>query len=305
MAPKGEGIVEWTNDLESAFIEIMLDKFERTHTSSWKGRDWEKMNKELEEQFPGVILGAEKLKQKARRLKIQYNQFTELIEHTGVGWDGLTNTVKASPDVWDKFIKRNSNFRTFRSKGCKHYDALKTLFKASTATGALRISSTDPPKGLRTCERVEEQFLAAPNSRGEEPIDLEEGSGDSDDPVHEVDEPVVTASRRQVRKRSSNTDSLLQECIDLFKHSMNKKKKAKKCTPSKTKRSKSVTSPEKPAMHSIEAAMAVLNEMWGTISIDEYLAGSARIAEHENWRRAFMCFYDGARREWLRRLVGP
>ncbi|XP_031388346.1 uncharacterized protein LOC116201301 [Punica granatum] len=105
MAPKGEGIVEWTDELESAFIDIMVDKFQRTHTSSWKLKDWEQISRELEEKFPSMILGANKVKTKAQRLKTQYTQFTELIQHTGVGWDGLTNTVKASPDIWDKFIK--------------------------------------------------------------------------------------------------------------------------------------------------------------------------------------------------------
>ncbi|OWM84432.1 hypothetical protein CDL15_Pgr026440 [Punica granatum] len=83
MAPKGEGIVEWTDEL--AFIDIMVDKFQRTHTSRW---------------------------------------------------DGPTNTVKANPDIWDKFIKRHNNFRTFRSKGCKHYEALKLMYKYATTSGA-------------------------------------------------------------------------------------------------------------------------------------------------------------------------
>ncbi|OWM74404.1 hypothetical protein CDL15_Pgr013308 [Punica granatum] len=63
------------------------------------------MNTKLEHKFPRVTLGADKLKTKLRRLKTQYSQFTELIQHAGVGWDEQTNTVKASPDIWDKFIK--------------------------------------------------------------------------------------------------------------------------------------------------------------------------------------------------------
>ncbi|XP_031390490.1 uncharacterized protein LOC116202992 [Punica granatum] len=133
MAPKGDGIVEWTDELE------------------------------------------------------------KLIQHTGVGWDGPTNTVKANPDIWDKFIK--------------------------------------------------------PWQRA---IDLAEGSGDSDDPTDEAEEPVVTGSRRRVRKRGSNNKSQLQELIDLYKESKVKKDKAKNSTPPESKKSKSVTSPEKPAQNSIE-----------------------------------------------------
>ncbi|OWM63782.1 hypothetical protein CDL15_Pgr006044 [Punica granatum] len=417
MAPKGDGIVEWTDELESAFVDIMVDIFQRTHTSSWKMKDWEQISKELEEKFPGVILGADKVKTKAQRMKTQYTQFTELIQHTGVGWDAPTNTVKANPDIWDKFIKRHnnfrtfrskgckhyealqliyktssatgglriserdqllpskaeasrlyralpgceirkyeenghflfleggidlvttiksarfyrrrktlddiadylpptysefikqfessSNFRTFRSKGCKHYEALKLIYKTSSATGGLRISSTDPPHSPRSYERIEEEFLALRNSRGKEAIDLAEGSGDSDDPIDEAEEPVVTGSRRRVRKRGSNNKSQLQELIDLYKESKVKKDKAKNSTPPESKKSKSVTSPEKPAQNSIGEAMVILNQMRGTISVREYLAGTSRITEDERWRQAFVWMYDEARREWLHNLVHP
>ncbi|PKI48995.1 hypothetical protein CRG98_030582 [Punica granatum] len=164
------------------------------------------MSTELEQKFPGVTLGADKLRAKPRRMKCQYSQFTELIQHTGVGWDEQTNTVKASPDIWDKFIK------------------------------------------------MEEQFLACRNSRGKEPIDLEEGSGDSDEAAREVDDPVITGSRRRVRKRGSNTNSQMQELIDLYWESVNKKEKGKTSTHPESKKSKSVTSPEKPEKHSIEEA---------------------------------------------------
>ncbi|OWM77500.1 hypothetical protein CDL15_Pgr016897 [Punica granatum] len=291
MAPKGEGVLEWTEALENAFITILLEKFTRTHTTYWKARDWEQMNKELEEQFPGTILDANKLRQKLRRLRIQYKQFTELIAHTGVGWDETTNT-------------KNSSFKTFQNKGCKHYTSLKELFRSKTATGALRISSTDPPKSPETYARMEEEFLAA-SSRGKEPINLEEGSGDSDDPVHEVTEPVVTGSRRRVRKRSSTTGSRLQECLEMLKCNLSNRDKDRNCTPPETKKSKSVTSPEKPAKDSIEEAMDVLNKMRPSMSIKEYLVASDRLSREEQTQRMFMCLLDDTRLPWVCSLLGP
>ncbi|OWM89461.1 uncharacterized protein LOC116199351 [Punica granatum] len=305
MAPKGEGVLEWTEALENAFITILLEKFTRTHTTYWKARDWEQMNKELEEQFPGTILDANKLRQKLRRLRIQYTQFTELIGHTGVGWDETTNTVKANADVWDKFIKKNSSFKTFQNKGCKHYTSLKELFRSKTATGALRISSTDPPKSPETYARMEEEFLAAASSRGKEPINLDEGSGDSDDPVNEVTEPVVTGSRRRVRKRSSTTGSRLQECLDMLKCNLSNRDKDIHCTPPETKKSKSVTSPDKPAKGSIEEAMDVLNKMRPSMSIKEYLVASDRLSREEHTRRMFMCLLDDTRLPWVCSLLDP
>ncbi|PKH70750.1 hypothetical protein CRG98_050062 [Punica granatum] len=121
---------------------------------------------------------------------------------------------------------------------------------------------------------MEEEFLAAATSRGKKPINLEEGFGDSDDPVHEVFKPVVTASRRQVRRRSSNADSRLQECLDMLKCNMSRREEERNCTPPTSKRSKSVMSPEKSEKNNIEEAMAILNKLRPELSIEEYLVAS-------------------------------
>ncbi|PKI35896.1 hypothetical protein CRG98_043720 [Punica granatum] len=152
---------------------------------------------------------------------------------------------------------------------------------------------------------MEEEFLAAATSHGKEPINLEEGSGNSDDPVHEVTEPVITASRHQVRIRSSNADSRLQECLDMLKCNMSRREKERICTPSTSKRSKFVTSPEKPEKNNIKEVMAVLNKLRPELSIEEYLVASDSLSKDEQTRRLFMCFVDDSRLPWVRRLVGP
>ncbi|PKI79034.1 hypothetical protein CRG98_000577 [Punica granatum] len=52
-------------------------------------------------------------------------------------------------------------------------------------------------------------------------VDLEEGSDESDDPVH-VAKPILTESRRRVPKRSQSKSSQMQECIDIFRESFTK-----------------------------------------------------------------------------------
>ncbi|XP_031402634.1 uncharacterized protein LOC116212204 [Punica granatum] len=191
-----------------------------------------------------------------------------------------TNTVKASPDIWGKFIKKNENYETFRSKGCKHYKLLCELFSSSTATCAFRISSTDPPRTAKRC--------------GKQQVNLEEWSDESDDPwsdesddpVHVVEEPIISESRRGVHERQSSRSSQLQECMELFKASFES-------------RSESVSNKER---HSIEAAMADLNELKSTVSMKEYLAGSLALKE-ETMRQVFMCYPEDARRAWLQTLI--
>ncbi|OWM82574.1 hypothetical protein CDL15_Pgr002149 [Punica granatum] len=166
MAPKGEHVLEWSDEMELAFIHIMLEVFKVTQTTSWKRSHWEEMTKEIEKQFPEAQLCWTKVRDKCARLKGTYRQFTELRNHTGVGWDADTNTIKASPDVWDMFSKKNRAFKAFRTKGCKHYSLLNELFSSSTATGALRISSTNPLTTSSEERRLHAAFISA--SRGKQ-----------------------------------------------------------------------------------------------------------------------------------------
>ncbi|PKI66382.1 hypothetical protein CRG98_013184 [Punica granatum] len=89
-----------------------------------------------------------------------YKQFTEVLHQTGVGWDEDTNTIMVSPYVWDKFIKKNKDFKTFQTNGCKNYKLLNEFFSSSTAIGALRISSTNPLRTFDENRQVLEEFLS-------------------------------------------------------------------------------------------------------------------------------------------------
>ncbi|OWM76765.1 hypothetical protein CDL15_Pgr004977 [Punica granatum] len=254
MAPKNEKIIEWTDQMEFALINIMLEKLRTTHTTSWKGNIWDEIIAEMINLFPDQQLCLQKVKDKHKRMKINFTKFSELVRHTGVGWDADTNTITAGLDVWDMFKKKNRAYKTFRSKDCKHYYLQKELFSSSVATGALRISSTDLPPTLEEERRLNEEFLSRSKGKQKQHVNLEEGFDESDEPVH-VAEPILTESRRRVRKRSLSKSSQMQECIDLFRESFTKKSQK---TPPSPKRSKSVSSPEKPKKNSIVEALEEL-----------------------------------------------
>ncbi|OWM68497.1 hypothetical protein CDL15_Pgr023462 [Punica granatum] len=190
-------------------------------------------------------------------------------------------------------LRKNKAFKTFRTNGCKNYKLVNELFNSSTATGALRISSTDPQRTSDEDRQILEEFLSTSKEQQKQPVNLEEGSNESDDRVHVVEEPIICESRRRVHKRHFSTNSQLQECMDLFKASFKPKPKT---TPPESKRSKSVFSPEKLEKNSIDEAMAELNQLKPTISIDEYMGGSLVIID-DRVRRVFMCYLEVIRRE--------
>ncbi|OWM77931.1 hypothetical protein CDL15_Pgr018500 [Punica granatum] len=113
---------------------------------------------------------------------------------------------------------------------------------------------TDPPPTLEEERRLNAKFLSRGKGKQKHHVDLEKGSDESNDPVH-VAEPILTESRRQVPKRSQSKSSQMQECMDIFRESFTKNQQD---TPPSAKKSKSVSSPEKPEKNSIEEA---LNEL--------------------------------------------
>ncbi|OWM74627.1 hypothetical protein CDL15_Pgr005207 [Punica granatum] len=126
-------------------------------------------------------------------MKTNFTRFSEIVRYTGAGWDVDTNTITVDQDVWDMFTKKSRAYKAFQSKGCNHHDLQKQLFSSSVATGALRISSTDPPPTLEEECRLNEKFLSRGKGNEKQHVDLEEGSDESDDLVH-VAEPILTES---------------------------------------------------------------------------------------------------------------
>ncbi|PKI64029.1 hypothetical protein CRG98_015561 [Punica granatum] len=91
--------------MEFAFPNVMLEKLRRTHTTTWKTNTWNEIIAEMINLFPDKQLCLQKVKNKHQRMKTNFTRFSEIVRHTGVGWDVDTNTITADPDVWDMFIK--------------------------------------------------------------------------------------------------------------------------------------------------------------------------------------------------------
>ncbi|OWM77385.1 hypothetical protein CDL15_Pgr016782 [Punica granatum] len=213
------------------------------------------MTVEIGKQFSDEHMYSQKMKEKATRLKTMYKQSIR------VRWDEDTNTINASPDVWDMFIKKNKAFKTFRTRGCKHYRLLNELFSASTAIDALRISSTDRLRTSDEERQLHEEFLSISKKKHKQTINLEKGSDESDDPVQfqiEAKEHPTVVKEKQVRFKSL----------------------------------------EQPKRNSIEEVMAELDKLKVTIPLKSYIAGSLALL-NDKMRRLFMYYVEDTRREWL------
>ena len=95
----------WPPNVEKLFIELMLEELMKgnMHEGNFHKRIWEKILQELNKQSNRNYRLLQ-LKTKFARLRQRHRIFSQLLQHTGLGWDAETNTVSGSDEVWRNVI---------------------------------------------------------------------------------------------------------------------------------------------------------------------------------------------------------
>ncbi|POO01854.1 hypothetical protein TorRG33x02_026310 [Trema orientale] len=76
-----------------------------------------------------------------------------------MGWDPETNTVTASEEVWDSYLKKYPTAKRYRKKGLPHYNILGIIFNNTTATGEMSYASTQLPPSANDERQQERHFV--------------------------------------------------------------------------------------------------------------------------------------------------
>ncbi|ESR49731.1 hypothetical protein CICLE_v10033776mg, partial [Citrus x clementina] len=101
-----EDKADWSSRTENAFIRIVHDHVKKgdLQTSTFTKKIWTTISDELFEQSHKRF-NVGQLKSKFNRLYKKHREFSDLVAHTGFGWDLISNTVTASEAVWAEYIK--------------------------------------------------------------------------------------------------------------------------------------------------------------------------------------------------------
>ncbi|XP_061340833.1 L10-interacting MYB domain-containing protein-like [Gastrolobium bilobum] len=150
----------WPDSIIKDYIHIMVDEVTKGnmqngifHTRIWNSIKY-KLNSISNRSF-----SIKQIKQKFHRLRTRHHEFSLLLQYTGFGWDAKTNTVMASEEVWQSYIRVHPDAAQFQKKGCEHYKLLGILLNRSTATGVLCHSSTQDPPNTNEELELENQYL--------------------------------------------------------------------------------------------------------------------------------------------------
>ena len=91
----------WPPHIEKTFNDLIVDEQQKGNMEHgiFKGPAWLSMTNALNEQT-GKSFRPKQLQQKHNRLRSKQKKWSQLLSHTGLGWDETTQTVSASEEVW-------------------------------------------------------------------------------------------------------------------------------------------------------------------------------------------------------------
>ncbi|KAK0575135.1 hypothetical protein LWI29_034424 [Acer saccharum] len=193
---------EWSTRNDVIFIRILHDHVKKgdLQTSIFHKRVWSQIVDEVFQQTKKRFTVLQ-LKSKFNRFRTKHHVFSDLISHTGFGWDHISNTVTASEVVWAEYIKRVPSVKPYRKKGLEHYEILGDIFNTTTATRQLSFSSSQVLLPSDEDREVKDNFI---NSEVHVNVDAEIGDDDDDDNVDQTE-----VSNKKKRKEKGLVDQLV------------------------------------------------------------------------------------------------
>ncbi|KAL7262953.1 hypothetical protein ACSBR1_001174 [Camellia fascicularis] len=171
MANDNDDFKMWGSEIVKIFLQILVDEIKKEGPSmskkdrSFFPRQWQTIEDEMTKKV-GKNYGQKKLKGKFARLKANYKEFVALKNHTGLGWDPVTQTVTAPDDVWENYVQAHPTAKQFQTKGLKHYELMSEIFAKSFATGAFARSSRQGAPTSDDEREMDERFHAYTSTKG-------------------------------------------------------------------------------------------------------------------------------------------
>ena len=96
---------KWSPHVEHTFIEIMLEEQLKgiMPNGVFKGSTWASITRDLNERT-GKYFITKQVQQKHNRLRLKQRKWSQLLRHTGLGWDEQTQTVTCFDEVWQNML---------------------------------------------------------------------------------------------------------------------------------------------------------------------------------------------------------
>ncbi|GAU46935.1 hypothetical protein TSUD_85350 [Trifolium subterraneum] len=264
----------WPDLVTKAFIDIMVDEVTKGNMPNgvFYTGTWTSMTTRLNS-ITNRSYEKEQLKAKFHRLRAMFVEFYSLLQNTGFRWNAETNTVTASEEVWQNYLKAHGKASQFQKKGCDHYKLLEIIFNRKNETEVLHHSSIQDQPNTNIENELNNQYL---NTESTNNACVDNDSSDNDIQV----ECIIRSGKQeiQVKYHTSRTESTSHQMGDAARGS-----------------SSHVTED-----CSLTRCVVALEEI-RDIS-DDIFGKALEKFKDPDWREMFIAMSNDRRRGWLLRL---
>lgn len=287
----------WPPQIEWLLIDLMVEECIKGNMSDgiFKRSTWNNMVIELNARA-NRSFSHKQLKKKFNGLRTRHRIFSQLLEHTGMHWNPVTNTVTASEEVWQNVIAATPKAKEFRKKGCEHYGKLDVLLNKTT--GLLAFASTEDPTNTEEEHEHDEQYRY-----GEIHLNVD---SDSDNEAVEVSPNMVKVKRamheaKHKKKKAKKEDEIFSEMILTIREFTELSRQRFEYRLAKSSGSYVGGSKTKIERFSLDKAVEALN-MYTNMPITAYLKVMKALYKKEN-RIAFLSMPENRKIEWMDSIV--
>ncbi|XP_031494245.1 uncharacterized protein At2g29880-like [Nymphaea colorata] len=158
----------WSDAQLDHLIELLVEQSRLPSMKSGanlKPKAYKVIERQMIEMF-GPNFKVEKIKNKLKSTKADYNECRQILSTSGFGWDPINQCVDVENEVWVEYIQKFPDRRKFKGgQKWKHYQQLDEVFGQSIANGigSFTCSSLNRSNDLQTDEPPETPTTHNPN----------------------------------------------------------------------------------------------------------------------------------------------
>ncbi|KAL2494698.1 uncharacterized protein Fot_38455 [Forsythia ovata] len=137
--------VRWNDDMDGFLIASLVHEVLAGHKRSDNGFTSFQVSKAIESVHRGcgVVVSDKNVRSRLKTLKKEYAEVSQLLSISGFGWDAESGRITADTLAWDELVKGKPDFGKWRTKLCRRYDEMESIFGNDTATGDRAVSGFD------------------------------------------------------------------------------------------------------------------------------------------------------------------
>ncbi|XVE53513.1 hypothetical protein DITRI_Ditri03aG0009400 [Diplodiscus trichospermus] len=128
--------LEWTTPMDRFFIDLLLEQVREGNKvdRAFNEQAWVHMVESFNEKF-GLQLDKNILENQYICLMKQYDDISDILNHSGFVWDEAKQMVVANDDVWEVYIKEHPDAVSYRDKFLGSYSDLCKIFEDKVLDG--------------------------------------------------------------------------------------------------------------------------------------------------------------------------